>query len=290
MKTSVFLSFFFFISLSVLSQDLIVTNEGDSINCRIIKVQTGNIYFLFRNNLDIRTTQLPLSKINYHQYNFYSKSLIPADWSTGIGREKRFQLSFDGGLSYQIAKLPADLPPDLNDYMQKLRWGYNFGASLTYYPSETYGFGLNYHHFKTSNSIENVYLEDASGHMRMGRLADNIDISFYGGSFTSRLRSSNEMSSLIFRTSVGYMEYYDEGYVIDHYTMNGGTLGFGVDFGYDYEIAENFLAGIQLSLVTGVIKKIELSDGRTVQTIILKESEYISLSRIDLTLGIRFAL
>jgi hypothetical protein len=290
MKRPVVLLFVFFVSLSVFSQDLIVTNEGDSINCRIIKVKSDNIYFLFRNKLEVKTSQLPLSKTDYHQYNFYTKSLIPKDWNTGIGREKRFQISVDGGLTYRIAKFSEDVPPDLYEYMQKLRLGFNFGTSLTYYPSESYGFGLNYHHFNASNSIDNIYLEDLNGNRRKGRLADNIGVSFYGGFFTSRLRSSNKQNSLLFRTSVGYMEYKNDCYVIDHYNISGGTVGFGVDFGYDYEIAENFLVGIQLSLVTGTLSKYQISDGRTVQTVVLEKGNYESLSRIDLTIGIRFAL
>ena len=50
------------------AQDLIVTTKGDSLNCKITKVKSDNIYFTFTNNGNTFNSLLPMSNVNSYQY------------------------------------------------------------------------------------------------------------------------------------------------------------------------------------------------------------------------------
>jgi len=83
MKSILGLILLIFIANSVYSQDLIVTNDGDSVNCKITKVETDNIYFTFKHNDEIRNTLLPISNVKIHQFNFYQTSAVSEEKVTG---------------------------------------------------------------------------------------------------------------------------------------------------------------------------------------------------------------
>lgn len=275
-------------SFKVLSQDLIVTIEGDSINCKISKVRSENIYFTYRHDLEIINTFLPLLKIKTKQFNYYSRSEIPQDWNSGIGEFKPIQFSIDGGLSLEIARLAESIPDDLIDYYQNLKSGFNIGASIFYYLDETVGIGIKYHCFLSSNNIENVNFTDPFGRTHLGNLSNKLKISFYGPSFSLRYLYGKGQSSFYSNYYAGYIHYKDDAVMFDSYKITGGTIGLGIEGGYDIELSPNFLIGFQASLLAGGIRKFKVDDGQNVQTINLEEDSYESLLRIDFSIGIRF--
>jgi len=58
------------ISVDVLSQDLIVTNDNDSLNCKITKIKSDFIHFTFMYNDEVRNTLLSVSSIKRYQKIF----------------------------------------------------------------------------------------------------------------------------------------------------------------------------------------------------------------------------
>lgn len=87
---------------------------------------------------------------------------------------------------------------------------------------------------------------------------------------------------------LGYMGYRDDAVIIDNYTLKGGTLGISWDIGYDLGISRTFALGFQIAYLGGILTQYELSDGNTTQTVELTKGNYESLSRIDLSIGLRF--
>ena len=74
------------------------------------------------------------------------------------------------------------------------------------------------------------------------------------------------------------------------YKITSGTIGLGIDGGYEIEILPNCLVGIQASLLAGGFKKFKVDDGYKVQTIDLAEDKFESFYRIDLSVGFRLTL
>ena len=135
MRTIFFLILLLMVAELAYTQDLIVTNEGDSINCKITKVKTDNIYFTFNHKGEIRSTLLPISNVKLHQFDFYQTSEVPKEKIVGYENYQRFRIAINGGYSYHTAKVGNGVPSDFKDYIKKLRSGYIVSGDLTHIES-----------------------------------------------------------------------------------------------------------------------------------------------------------
>lgn len=289
MRKLLILGILIFVSNSIFSQDLIVTNDGDSINCKITKVKTDNIFFTFKHKDEIRSTLLPVSNIKTHQFDYFQTSEVPKDKIVGYANYQHFRIAINGGYSYQTAKVAESVPSDFKDYIRELKSGYHFGGDLTYYFTEPLGFGFKYYLFKSSNSLDNIYLEDADGNRTYGKMSDDLTISFIGPTFSTRLLSHDKKNAFLMNLSLGYMGYSNDKVIIDKYKMTGSTMGLSFDIGYDIGLSENLSLGFQISFLTGTLFEYDWNDGTKTETIKLEKGEYESLNRIDFSVGLRFS-
>lgn len=278
-----------FASYSIFSQDLIVTNNGDSINCKITKVKTDNIYFTFKHKDEIRSTLLPVSNIKKHQFDYFQTSEVPKDKVLGYENFQHFRIAINGGYSYQTAKVAESVPSDFINYMKELKSGYHFGGDLTYYFTEPLGIGFKYYLFKSSNSLDNIYIEDAYGNRRYGKMSDDLTISFIGPIFSTRLLSHDKKNAFLMNLSFGYMGYSNDNVIIDKYKLTGSTMGISFDIGYDIGLSENLSLGFQISYLNGTLFEYDWNDGIRTERIKLEKGEYESLNRIDFSIGLRFS-
>lgn len=284
--------FFSFLLLALANtlpaQDLIVTQDGDSINCKITKIKGDNIFFTFNHNNEIRNTLLPKSEVEAYQYGFYKTSAI-AGLKAGRNNDfQRFRLAVNGGFSLQTAKIAKDVPADFKDYVRKLKRGAHFGADAAYFFSESLGAGVKYYLFKSSNSIDEIYLEDNDGNRTYGKMSDDVTISFIGPSFFTRTFNYDKTNAFMANLALGYMGYSNNSVLINPMKMTGSTVGVALDLGYDIGLSENLALGFQVSLLTGTLMQYKLNDGTTTQTVKLDQGEYESLNRIDFSVGLRF--
>jgi len=270
------------------SQDLIVTSDMDSINCKITKVKTNNIYFTFKYNGEIKNTLLAKSLIKDYKFNYYSISEVPVNKITGYENFPHFRIALNGGYSYEIAKISNSVPDDFKDYVQQLKSGYHIGGDFTYYFSENIGVGFKYYAFKTSNSMDNIYVEDSEGNITYGKMSDDLTISFIGPLYSSRLFDKAGKNAFIFNFAIGYMKYDNDKVIINNYKMTGETFGMVLDVGYDIQLSDDFSLGFQISYTMGALSKYDIFDGSTTKTIKLESGNYESLHRIDFSIGIRF--
>lgn len=277
----------FSVSLSY-SQDLIVTIDGDSINCKITKLNAENIFFTFKHGDEIRNTLLPTSKVAHHQIDYYIISDVPKEKLESYKDYPQFRIALSGGLSYMTGKISDKVPSDFRDYIKELKSGYHFGGEASFFFSESLGFGAKYSVFKSSHNLNNIYVEDVDGNITYGKMSDAIKISFIGPSFSVRVLNHNKMNALIFSMAIGYLDYVNDKVLIESFKMTGNTVGFGVDIGYDIGLSENLALGLQVSLLTGTLSEYEFNDGTNKQTIKLDDGEYENVSRFDLSVGLRF--
>lgn len=284
------LVFIIFFSYTIHAQDLIVTKENDSLNCKITKIKTDNIYFTFMHKDEIRSTLLPLSEVKYHQNNFYKTSVVPKDKVVNIQKYNHFRIAVNGGWSYRVAKLSGNISAELEQYVKELKSGYNLGIDLTYFISEPLGIGFKYNNFKSKNEIDDIYITFPDGFTEYGNMSDNISINFIGPFFSTRLLNANKKNAFLLNFGIGYMGYKNDAILISDYTLKGSTLGVSWDIGYDIGLTENLAMGFQFSFLIGTLTEYELSDGLNTETIKLNKDNYESLSRIDLSLGLRYNL
>jgi hypothetical protein len=169
--------------------------QGDSIHCRITKVKPEYIYFTFKYENELRSTLLPVSEVKEHTFDYFSESEVPGDKIIGSENYPNFRLALHGGYSYQTAKVGEGVPADFKNYVKELKSGYHYGGDLTYYFTETLGCGIKTCFFNTSNSMDNIFVENTSGVRRYGKMSDNLTISFIGPTFSTRLLNHTKSNS-----------------------------------------------------------------------------------------------
>jgi hypothetical protein len=273
----------FLFNLSVKAQDLIITNEGDTLNCKITKIKDDFIYFTFKHKEEIRNTLIPISGVKYYESNHYSYPLVP---SNRLIHQPfpHYRAAINGGWSYMTAQTSNDVPSEFEDFVEELKSGWNCGADFTYYFSKSFGIGAAYDNFRSKNQMD-LYLYN-NGTVLKTYLSSDISVYFIGPYFSSRILDSSMKNNLFFNFGFGYLGYKNNTSLVQDYTIKGNSLGFRLDCGYDINLFNNFALGLELTYTLGEISKYDISYGNAITTTYDDEEE--NISHINLTIGLRY--
>ncbi|MCJ0741641.1 hypothetical protein [Pedobacter montanisoli] len=200
-----------------------------------------------------------------------------------------FRVAFSGGYSYLLGKISKDATAEERSYIQGLKSGTNYGIDISYYVKPTWAIGLKLNQFKSSNQ-GNGFLTDNSGQViASGKVEDHLTYTFVGPSLLGKYSTVNDRHSFLFGVALGYLDYNNKVNSVGRLaTITGGTFGSAVDVGYDLKVAKSIAIGAQLSLVGGVLSKINVDNGTTVVTKNLEQDQKENMGRIDFSLGARF--
>lgn len=280
---------------SMQAQDLIVTQEGDSLNCRITQIDSsGLLRFLFKHKGEIRSTLLPLKQVRSYQYAYYPYAEVPAEQASYLSVKKDYpylRMALNGGWSYRLGKIPDNISSPLKEYMQQLKSGYHYGIDFNYYFMEQFGAGFKYTRYNASNRLDNIYATTPDNITFYGSISDQIAIDFAGPVFAMRLLSANRRNALILNWGFGYMGYGNEGLLFEEKQhFRGACFGSAMELGYDIGLTKNLAIGFQLSMIGGSLSEIEHSSGGNTKRIKLEKGNYETLTRFDLSAGLRFVL
>ncbi len=274
-KLFIFLLIAFFQQITTFGQDLLVTEKGDSLNCKITKIKNDYVYFTFSHEGEVRNTLLLKTQVKYYQYNYYVKpEVLPHQMTSYKPEYPHWRLAFNGGWSYRLASLPDGLSSAEKEYLKKLKSGFSISCDVTYFFMEALGVGLKYDLYKSSNSL--------SG------LSDNISIPFIGPAFATRVFNQDKTNYWFFNLAFGYMGFKDKGTASGQSgTIKGGTAGVAMDIGYDFAISKNWAAGVQVSLLSGMITELDYTINGTTQKKKLEKDQYEGLGRMNISVGLR---
>lgn len=203
-----------------------------------------------------------------------------------IYAQKKVRLSVDYGYSYRLAEVSDDFRSDVKDYIEELKSGSTLDLHVSYFIEQEHGIGLTYNKFSSDNSIE--FVEAFNG---TTFTTDNISISFVGLEYSNLYVSSSGKHNFIGSIALGGLSFKNNS------TLNGRTLfltgntfGIGVGINYDYMITESFALGAGLGFVAGSLSEIKASNGQNSERIELDGNNKENLTRVNLTLGLRFYL
>ncbi len=90
--------------------------------------------------------------------------------------------------------------------------------------------------------------------------------------------------------SLGYLGYKDIGEYGSNIKITGSTVGFYMDAGVDYYFNDKLGITGQLSLLRGLLNRIEMTSDLGTETLELEEDQRENLSRIDFGLGLFITL
>lgn len=293
---------FFFICIRfVHAQDLIVKSNGDSLNCKIVYVESEFIHFTYKDEKnEMRVSMLPSKQVIFHKRNFYSTSENSQDQAVNDSIAKaqgknvnvpyqKIRIGFYGGYSYLTAKVRSGFSQEITEYLEELKSGYHFGLDFTYFTSELYGFGLKYSNFGTRNEMEKVTIYDnTTGQSYTGSMRDDITIQFLAPSFSVRMSSENKKQHFIAHVALGFLWYKNDAIVISPFTLTGNTIGLQLGASGDFAVAKDVFLGFGLSYLMGSIKEFEFDNGTQQRTIKFEEGSAEGMNRVDVSIGIHW--
>lgn len=288
MKQPLILTIFLLITLNLFSQDLIVTRENDSINCKITKIKNDHIYFTFIQKGEVRNTLISLANLTGYYYNHYSEYKLTPNDIVNYSDFQKLRIAVNTGISNRTAKVPSNLPSEFVNYINGLKRGYHFGFTGHYYISDFLGFGLNFSRSKSSNQMDNIYIEDIFGNRRYGVMSDDIAITFMGPSLSTRISSNQNNNAFLMSLSIGYLGYNNDAMLVDPLNIYGYSAGVALDVGYDIELKNDFALGFQISAILGMLDQIEVTQNGLTEVVSFPTGENENLARIDFTIGLRF--
>lgn len=201
----------------------------------------------------------------------------------------KFRFSIEGGGGFRLGKI-GDVPDDFKSYTKKLRRGFVYGADATWFFKEFMGVGIRYKAFSASNGTT-VTVTDDYGQSTSGKMKDNITISFVGPMYCTRFTSRNGLHTFTADIGVGYINYQDNGMLIEKMKLSGSTLGLLYNIGYDYALSKKWAIGVNLSSIEGTLTTLTLEQNgvKTSQTTLDKDNQE-SLTHIDLSFTLRLNL
>ncbi|GAB4242270.1 MAG: hypothetical protein Tsb0034_19640 [Ekhidna sp.] len=285
MKRYLTLLVFLFLSYCGLSQDTIVTVEGDTIECQITRISETFIHFsvIDKSGVLLMRSRLPLSKIQTYdrvsqlESEAAEERVEPPERLayTDAYSPPNIRVAVNGGFTYQFGGYEG-LPKPYKDKMQLL---WNLGGEAHYYLFETFGVGVKYAHIFTK--LDHEFEPPFYGPFGLTEIKDErIRFDYYGLSLAYRTERYSDQHIQYF-LSGGMIKYKTEGTGdgVPFY-QEGETLGVILGVTYDFLLTNHI--GVGFGTEVTLAKLTELNSNGFVSP------ANFSISRIDLAIGLRY--
>lgn len=194
------------------------------------------------------------------------------------------RIAFQGGYTYRTGTIPEGIDQPTEDHLKGLKNGYNLGGDINYFWNAKHSIGVSTSFSQAKSTLADVSLYDEHGNIiATDDLSENIKLIYFGPSYFHRASKSNGKIYLLFSLTMGYYGYNETlNWNGETAELTGETFGLGFSFGADFLTSEKFAIGLEATLLAGSLKKL------TIDGIEVELDDYESLTRIDLTIGIRF--
>jgi opacity protein-like surface antigen len=201
----------------------------------------------------------------------------------------KFRIGLQGGWSYRTAKISDQVPPEFRSYIKGLKSGYHYGADASYFLTRSLGLGIKYSGFGSSNSASNVLVTDPlTKKSQVVTMSDDISMHYIGPALNSRYLSQNEFFQFISTVSIGYLSYTDDVVLVSKSKMKSSTLGLVCGIGGDFAVHQNIYVGVEISGMLGSLNYYDIETNAMSQRVKLEEDQRESVSRVDVSAGVRF--
>ena len=219
---------------------------------------------------------------------------VPADelasWMNPRRIPSGWHFAAQGGVVYRLGRIANNLTPIEKQHVKNMRWGFSYGADVSYFVHENFGVGIKFHNFHSEDSMP-ISTVDPSGAILNGVEEDNMDIYFIGPIATFRLASKNRANAFFARVGIGFEGYYDYGRVMDITgTIKGRTAGILYEAGYDFGISKHLSVGANITYLIGFLTGLDVNTNQQSGHIDLDKNNIENISHIGLNIGLRYNL
>ncbi|MBR5706139.1 MAG: hypothetical protein IKX55_01050 [Bacteroidaceae bacterium] len=183
------------------------------------------------------------------------------------------------GYGHRLNKVAPDLTIYEREHVKRLKNGGVLGMDYIRYfdHHKGTGLGIRYHvmHASSADALTMIY---DNGTAVEGVLNESVNISFFGPVYSGRFVSRDGKHLFVDNVGIGLLMYNDwASFNNETITVMGNTLGTTMDLNYSYFIKDNFSLGADISLTSGVIRKVTAKSGYNTATYALDESHFEGL-------------
>lgn len=282
---------FLFVQITLFAQnyeDIIILKTGDTIFCNITKVNTKYLYYDTKNG-DL-TDLSYVMKSDVEKY-FQSGIIVDTPESASLNTlfsDKRLRIGITGGYSNRLAKIPSGVDEIMVGYYKDMKSGFNYGLDFAYYFNYKNGVGIKFSKYRSVVPPIDIFMELPDGTIITGKMSDDVTIKYFGLAYSFKSNAVQNNGWFFGNIGFGFMGYKDNTVLIDDMTLEGSTIGYNMDLGYDFRLSDGVALGLQLSLFSGILTSVDVTMGGVKETIDLDENSYEGLGRIDVGVALRF--
>gem|GEM_PF-5967148 len=206
-----------------------------------------------------------------------SSQIALATGSSNFSGNSRWYFGFKGGYANRLFRTGNRFSPAYSKYLKELKSGYAVGVGFGYFFWKNVALALNADLYKSSATMEDDSRDDA------------ITLRYIGPSLIYRKVSLNQKSAVYTGVTVGYQTYSNQAHQAGNLLVTTGkAAGWGVNVGMDYKISPRAAISFTASCIMGTIYEMSKEAGGKKETIRLSKNDFEELSRISLTVGLRF--
>lgn len=292
MKISFVFVILLFVIHSSYSQDLILKQTGEYINCKINKIDNGYIYYSIFFEKQTKDYSIFTNDVIRYEFNYYNKdnylesgvdsihngkdTIVNKENNLMLTKNLSMSISCGAGFIYLTNKMKNRMPYDLDNHYKKLGMGIGYCADIAFF-SKYIGIGIKY---SSMNSFSKTNIEG------VGLYENHINMSYYGMLFGFMYKLKK--SYFITNFCVGKVKYsnlmsYPSNVLTNRSIEEGEAFGLSFDLGYEYKILKYFNIFSKISYSTGIIRQIDIND----KTYSLPKDNYINLNNLSLLFGVK---
>ena len=205
-------------------------------------------------------------------------SAVQADSVFSFGKPKQSDWSFglNGGYSYRLPNAGTRSDTPYSKYLRALKTGFSIGADAHKFLWPHIGLGLKYNFYKSKGE----YNADFS---------DDVSIQFIGPSVVYQSPFENGKTSVLAGFAMGYQSYKNNASAYGKdFTLKGSATGWAVSLGLEQKLSEHLALNLSGACYLGTSYKFRKKMAGQTETIKLSRENFEDLSRIEITLGLKF--
>ena len=250
------------------SQDIIVTNQSDTIDCKITRLTDDFIHFSVydKSGVLLMRSRLPLSGISHYSKGEVEETVVEIKEEDQIVFEEfrppSFRISLNTGYTYQFGGYEG-APTAYADQLQSLWF---LGGDFHYFLTESFGVGVKYNRTSTNAEfvLDNpVTIELNNQPFTLSSIEDEkVKFNYFAVSLMYR-NNFSEDQAMNYYLAAGVIRYRSDGSFngTTPFFEEGNTFAVSLGLSYDFRFIEN--VGIGAGIEVNIARLKELDSGGT---------------------------
>lgn len=193
-----------------------------------------------------------------------------------INTQSVWSFGLNGGYSYRLPNAGTRSDTPYSKYLRGLKTGFSIGADVHKFLWPHIGLGLKYNFYKSKGEYNSNF-------------SDNVSIQFIGPSFVYQSPFENGKTSVLAGFAMGYQSYKNKARAYgEDFKLKGSATGWAVSLGLEQRLSEHLALNISGACYLGTSYKFRKKMAGQTETIKLSRENFEDLSRIEITLGLKF--